>query len=358
MSSRGPATIVIADSTGEYDGRSLEMRPLGGTESSVIRLARALAARGHNVQVFSNCPAAIEHEGVRWIPLRERAPDTCDLYVAVQHPNLLGLVRNPCRRAIWVLGQANHLKHYKQIWRMWLFRPVPILMSQHQVRIYSPFLPRREPEILLPLGLPDDIRGQPALAETPPPHAIFASNPTRNLRQLVEIWATQILPYCPDAVFNVYGVRDMPLGADAWALWEGSFLPVGVPDHVKASVRVHPPATRHQLIEVMRQSRVMLFLGHKVEAFCLAVAEAQALGVPAVVAPVAAVPERVVDTVTGFHAADTTAFAEKAVALLTDVELWRRQHEAALKLQQGISWSNYAAQFELSLLGDHGRPSS
>lgn len=358
MTLRTPATIVIADSTGGYDGRSLETRPLGGTESSVIRLARALAARGHDVQVFSNCPAAIAHEGVRWAPLRDRAPDRCDLYVAVQHPNLLGLVRNPGRRAIWVLGQANHLKHYKQIWRMWLFRPVPILMSQHQVSIYSPFLPRRDPDILIPLGLPDDIRGRSALAEPPPPSAIFASNPARNLRQLVEIWATHILPRCPGAVFNVYGVHGIPPGADAWVHWEGWFLPAGLPNHVKASVRIHPPATRAQLMEAMRQSRVMLFLGHKVEAFCLAVAEAQALGVPAVVAPVAAVPERVVDTITGFHAADPSVFAEKAVALLTDVDLWRRQHEAALKLQQGISWSDYAARFEMSLLGDHGHPSS
>jgi glycosyltransferase involved in cell wall biosynthesis len=46
----------------------------------------------------------------------------------------------------------------------------------------------------------------------------------------------------------------------------------------------------------------MLYGGHRVEAFCLAVAEAQALGVPAVVRPIAAMPERVRDGITGFIA--------------------------------------------------------
>ncbi|WP_284694155.1 glycosyltransferase [Rhodoplanes serenus] len=346
------ADIVIADTTRRYDGRHLETHPLGGTESSVIRLARELVRRRHAVTVYSNCDAPVEDHGVQWRPIAGARPETCDLYVACQHPRLLRFVRRPRRRAIWVLWQPNHLKHYKQIGRVWWYRPVPVLQSLHQVHIYSPFLPRRDPHILIPLGLPEDVRGQAPLAAPPPRRAIFASNPQRNLKRLVEIWAEKVLPRVPDAVLDVYGVHEMPADADFWAAWGGSLLPAGQPDHVRASVRMHPTATRTGLIEAMRGSRVMLYLGHKVEAFCLAVAEAQALGVPAVVAPVAAVPERVLDGITGFHEADPDRFAERAVALLTDDALWRRQHEAALRHQQGISWSEYAGRFEAALLAD------
>jgi hypothetical protein len=38
------------------------------------------------------------------------------------------------------------------------------------------------------------------------------------------------------------------------------------------------------------------------------------------------------------------------VALLTDDALWRRQHEAALQLQQGWSWDEMAAVFEARVL--------
>jgi glycosyltransferase involved in cell wall biosynthesis len=346
------ASIVIADTTKHYDGRYLETHPLGGTESSVIRLARELARRKHEVTAYVNCDGPIEDEGVAWRPLSSPVSESCDLYVAVQHPRLLGFVKNPGRRAVWVLWQPNNLKHYKQIWRVWLYRPVPVLMSLHQVRIYSPFLPRRDPQILIPLGLPADVRGRAALSVPPPRRAIFASNPHRNLRRLVEIWAASILPRVPDAFLDVYGVHDIPSGSDAWSAWEGSVLPPAMPAGVKASVRIHPAASRQALIEAFRSARCMLYLGHKVEAFCLSAAEAQALGLPAVVAPVAAVPERVIDGVTGFVSADPETFAAQAVSLLTDDALWRRQHEAALRLQQGITWSEYAGRFEAALLGD------
>ena len=96
----------------------------------------------------------------------------------------------------------------------------------------------------------------------------------------------------------------------------------------------------------------MLYMGHKAEAFCLSVAEAQALGVPAVVAPVTVLPERVIDNVTGFVRGNDQKFADAAVALLGDDALWRSQHQAALRYQQGIDWSEYAGRLESLLLGD------
>jgi glycosyltransferase involved in cell wall biosynthesis len=227
-----------------------------------------------------------------------------------------------------------------------------VLESLHQVQRYSSFLPRREPHILIPLGLPDDVRGQSPLAKPPPPRAIFASRPNLHLRELVEIWAQSILPRVPEAVLDVYGVNPLQPGQDAWEQWAGTYLPADAPPAVKRSVRVHPAASREKLIEAMRSSRAMLYLGHHLEAFCLAVAEAQALGLPAVVRPLGAVGERVIDGVTGFHRSDPQGFGEAAVSLLSDDALWRRQHLAALRRQQGISWSEYAGRFEAALLGD------
>jgi glycosyltransferase involved in cell wall biosynthesis len=268
----------------------------------------------------------------------------------VQQPRLLGFVRRPARRALWVLWQPNNLKHYKQIWRMWFYRPVPILMSHAQEARYSPFLPPRDGAILLPLGLPDEIRHLPPLPDPPPRRAIFASNPSRNLHRLVRIWAALILPRVPDAVLDVYGVNGLDQARSGWEAWEGTLLPAGLSAAAKDSVRIHPPLARNDLKDAMRQARVMPYLGHKSEAFCLTLAEAQALGLPAVVARIAALPERVIDGVTGFHRDDDGGFAEATIALLTDDALWRRQHEAALAHQQGISWREYATAFEAKLL--------
>ena len=344
------ASIVFADATLHYDGRDLGRRPLGGTETSVIRCAQELARRGHQVTCFTNCDGAVEHEGVMWRPLSSTPPQECDLYIACHQPYLLPFVPRPKRRAVWVLWPVSQLRHYKKVWRMWLYRPIPILASFYEAKAYSPILPRFKPLLVLPHGLPDDVRGHAPLAEAPPPRAIFASNPTRNLRRLVEIWAKSILPRVPNATLEVYGVRGDR--ADTWNAWEGGFLPQGMSDAVKASVNIHPSVSRQELIAAMRGARIMPYLGHKAEAFCLAAAEAQALGVPAVFAPVTVLPERVIDGVTGFVRADETEFAECAVALLTDDALWRRQHQAALQYQQGISWSEHAGRLEAALLSD------
>ena len=197
----------------------------------------------------------------------------------------------------------------------------------------------------------DDVRGLPPLVAPPTRRAIFASNPSRNLRGLVEIWVERILPRAPGAVLDVYGVHNLRRDEDPWRAWEGTWLPAGMPSAVKASVKVWPTQPRAKLLAAMRRTRGMLYLGHKCEAFCLSLAEAQALGTPAVVAPVAALPERVVDGVTGYCHADPAAFAESAVALLTDDGLWRRQHEASLRLQQGMSVAEYGRRFEQALFG-------
>jgi glycosyltransferase involved in cell wall biosynthesis len=344
------ASIIFADNTGRYDGRDLEMRALGGTESSVIRLSRELAARGHDVTAITNCDGEIVDHGVRWLPFGTAILKQCDLYVPIQHPDLLGLVPGAKRTALWVLWQPNELKHYKKIARMWWHRPVPVLMSKHQVRIYSPFLPRRNPHIIIPLGLPDDVRGMSPLESPPGPQLIFASNPQRQLNALVQLWADKILPARPDARLQIFG--SMRHVADPWAEWSGNVLPAGLPEKVRDSITITTAAPRETLIRAMRQSRAMIYFGHKVEAFCLALAEAQALGLPCVVAPTAVLPERVVDGVTGFVREPGPDFAEAALELLNDDALWRRQHEAALKHQQGLSWVQVAERWETTLLAD------
>ncbi len=343
-------SIIFADSTGRYDGRDLESRPLGGTESSVVRMSRALALRGHSVTVFTNCDAPVTDHGVNFAPLGSQIPESCDLYVAVQHPSLLGVVKRPRRVAIWVLWQPNNLKHYKKIWRMWLHKPVPVLMSRYQASIYSPFLPRRNPHIVIPLGLPEDVRTLPALEATPGPNLVFASNPQRNLAGIMRIFSERILPVRPDARLRIFG--SMQQVADPWTEWGGGVIPAGLPDTVRNAISFHPAAAREELIDAFRSSRALIYLGHKVEAFCLTLAEAQACGLPCVVAPLAVLPERIVDGETGFVRDDPQQFADATLALLNDDALWRRQHQAAIARQKGIGWPEAAARFETALLSD------
>ena len=101
-----------------------------------------------------------------------------------------------------------------------------------------------------------------------------------------------------------------------------------------------------QLAAALSGARVMLYRGDPGETFCLSLAEAQAMGVPAVVQPLGSVAERVIDGMTGRVAEDDDAFAPAAIAVLRDDELWRQWHRAALAHQRGSSWDEVAARFE------------
>jgi glycosyltransferase involved in cell wall biosynthesis len=90
----------------------------------------------------------------------------------------------------------------------------------------------------------------------------------------------------------------------------------------------------------------MLYRGDPGETFCLALGEAQAMGVPCVVQPIGSVGERVRHGETGFVEPDDAAFAARSIALLTDDALWRRQHTAALAGQRSFGWPEAAAAWE------------
>jgi glycosyltransferase involved in cell wall biosynthesis len=94
----------------------------------------------------------------------------------------------------------------------------------------------------------------------------------------------------------------------------------------------------------------MLYRGDPGETFCLALAEAQAMGVPAIVTPLGAVGEGVQDGVSGRVVRSDDDFAAAAIAVLRDDALWRRWHLAALEHQRGLSWNMVAARFE-ALIG-------
>ena len=87
------------------------------------------------------------------------------------------------------------------------------------------------------------------------------------------------------------------------------------------------PVSKEKLRKEFRNTRVMLYRGDLNETFCLAVGEAQASGVPAVVQNLGSVVERVIDGKTGAITDTDSGFVEKAIELLQDDELWLYQHQ-------------------------------
>lgn len=340
------ARILLADDGIAFDGQSLQRGPLGGVESSIINLTRELAGRGHQVHVRNNCPQALDHDGVDWRPIGDGDwPSGVDLYIANRGDKLIPLMPSAKRSVFWIHNPAGYLMKWRYLSKLWKFQPAIIFIGTVHAATYPAWAPGGE-RIVIPYGLSEDFCTAEPAAGPPPPRAVFTSNPLRSLDWLLELWAADIAPAVPGAELHLFtgavtygAVGDAKAGEMAAVINRARALS-------DAGVVVRGPVSKAQLIKEFQAARCMLYRGDLNETFCLAVGEAQAMGVPAVVQNLGSVIERVIDGETGFVAANDRAFTAAAVKLLSDDDLWRRQHEAALARQRTWRWADAAAAFE------------
>lgn len=339
------ADIVMTDDGIVFDGASLEKGPLGGAETAFLSLAVALAGRGHEVRVFNRCGAAMTRDGVAWSPLSGSFPERCDLYIANRSDKLLPLMPEARRAVFWIHNPARYLLKFRYLWKLWR-RPMPIVFSgAYHAATYPNWAPDGG-RLIIPYGISGDFLSVTRGSAVPPPRAVFTSSPLRGLDWLLDLWRTKIRPACPLAELHVFSGA-ATYGAHG-AAREARMRPVleKAASMADEGVVLRQPVGKPELAQELAAARVLLYRGDPGETFCLAVGEAQAAGLPAVVMDIGCVAERVVDGETGFVAGDDSEFAAAAVQLLTDGARWRQQSAAALASQRDWTWDKAAARFE------------
>jgi glycosyltransferase involved in cell wall biosynthesis len=339
------AHILMADDGIAFDGAMAAAGPLGGAETAFVALAEALAARGHRVEAYTNCSAPLRHNGVGWTPLVAGVPSECDLYIGNRGHRVIGLSR-PGRRLFWLHNPAQYLAKPRFAARLAWYRPVLVTTGAYHASTVPRWLIAGG-RAVIPYGVLDRFR-HATQREPPPPRAVFTSNPLRGLDWLLDLWVTRIRPAVPEAELHIYGGLGVYGGAIRRACEFNAVLARAETLHGDG-VRRHAPIGRTALIDVLLRARAMLYRGHPGETFCLALAEAQALGVPAIVTPLGSVSERIDDGKSGRIAQGDDDFVEAAIAVLRDDALWRRWHAGALATQRGLSWDEVAARYEALL---------
>ena len=328
-----------------FDGASLERGPLGGAETAFISLAVALAKLGHNVTVKNKCVVATEKDGVFWSPLEEGVAEKCDLYIANRSDKLLLSAREAGQAVFWLHNPAQYLLKFRYLWKLWRRRPLIVFSGSYHANSYPKWAPDGGRKII-PYGISEEFRSVEPQKDVPPPRAIFTSNPQRGLSWLLDVWHYRIHEKMPAAEFHIYS------GAATYGTYGASRASQMQPIFDKATslrncnVFLHDPVPKQDLVNVLSQSRVLVYRGDPGETFCLAVGEAQAAGIPSVVMDVGCVAERVVHGSTGFVENRDADFARVVLDLLEDDTLWQRQNAAALETQRQWSWDDAAASFE------------
>lgn len=314
--------IVLANEGPRIEASAIGTRALGGVETAVALLADAFARRGHDFTLhFEGEDTAL--------------PARADLVIATRVPRLFaGLPRG--RRVLWLHNPSQYLRKPRHAWPLLKARPTLVTLGAYHASTLPWWLPGRRVQIPLAVAPPFD---QPSWERAPPPPiAVFTSNPLRGLEELAALW-----PRIEVGALHAYSGATT-YGADPRLATR--VVPILSRAGCVDGVRLFKPLPRPELHARLSEARCMLYLGDPGETFCLALAEAQALGLPCVVLDRGAVSERIVDGETGIIARSTDEFVAAARLLLTDDATWLRMHRAALARGPGLDWDDVAARFE------------
>lgn len=337
------AHIVLADHGLSFTGRTVEEHALGGAESAFTWLAEALAERGHRVEAFTSTVEPQDHRGVAWQPLAA-LPRGADLYVANRSSRLIGQVPGARRRALWLHNHARYLRKPRYVLPLLRHRPDLLFLSRFHLTTCAGWMPSGR-RLLLPHGVASAFQSK-GERPPPPPRAIFTSSPDRDLDRLLDLWQRRILPAVPTAELHLFSSAATYAGttraAEMGPTLERAALTPGV--------MINPPVARDRLAAVLAGMRLWFSPSRTEETFCLAAAEAQAMGVPVVATAVGALPERVAPGGGVLVAAeDEDGLVRAAVASLSDDAVWSAQHHAALA-DPVRRWADVAMDVERLLL--------
>lgn len=372
----GGMTIAFIHSGPPISGDALSRGPLGGTETALIGMSRALASNpGNRVFVFTDTASPGTYDGVRWLPLGELASwaggESADVLISIRQwiPFILPI---KARRRVYFSPDA-----YDQ---PFLHRAFDATFDVNGERMALPlFEPRffsgnvdaffcvgkwQAETFVNRLGFPAEkihVTGNGVFLENfaPRPLAergkrlIYSSTPFRGLEHLLRLFPS-VRASCPEATLDVFsgmGVYGMAKDEDEklYGLLYRLAAQVGAVSH--GSVR------QDELARALCASRVFAYPNTFEETFCIAVLEAQAAGTPVVTSRKGALSERVQDGVDGFlidgHPGETgydAAFAAAVGRLLSDDALWEKMSRACRVKAASFSYAALARRWENEFL--------
>ena len=156
--------------------------------------------------------------------------------------------------------------------------------------------------------------------------AIFTSRPDRNGDKLIKIWKDKIIPYNNKIKLLFTPTNEMN-------------------DLSKFNIFYRKMKNQLELINDLKNSRVMLVPGHKAELFCLAAEEARELCIPIVTLGIGSLRERVIHNETGFIAKNEDEFAKYTLNLFNDNDLCMHLKKNLYKLRNSNNWSKSTCNF-------------
>lgn len=336
--------------------RSLEERPLGGTETGLIRVSESLAKRGHQVFVVTSHDNPLPYNsqgGSIFIPegaLRQVVP--FDVLVAVQHWRSLFLGIPAKRHLFWTGDGYEQFSNYG-IGDKRVVQKIEVLLAASQWHAASlsmrSLFPLEKIRVVGNGFHPPYFVGEEPRARH---RILYTSAPYRGL-ELAAKYFEIIKPQFPDAEFHVFSGlsiydRNEPFSGPLVEEYKRLAAKLGR----QPGVVLHGNVLQSELAREYLRSSVLLYPNLIEETFCITAIEAQAAGCPVIASAISALPEVVGDG--GFVIKGEIGAEEYSKellyalgTLLTDDEAWYKYATAAkTRAYSHFTWDHVASRIE------------
>ncbi len=336
-----------------FDGNTTETQPLGGSESSIIYMGRALAHCGHEVQVYANCPNPGIYENVRYAHYHQFFSDYTlqpwDVVIGFRSfdPFLLGRV---APRMIFWCGDAGNqpaLTHFEHAALQQNIDLVFCVSQWHRQSFIEQFFLPAEKVVATRNGFVPELL--PPYASRPATKCAYTSTPFRGLDILLTIFPA-IRLHVASAQLDVFSSMQVYgwTAADDRKAFGALYKAAGQP-----GVQWHGSVRQNDLLHRLAQSGLLLYPNTFDETSCIAAIEAQAAGCVVVTSAKAALRETVVHGETGIciegdpHSnAYQREFIAAACGLMENEDLFQRLSQTACKrAHQQYSWNMIATEW-------------
>jgi glycosyltransferase involved in cell wall biosynthesis len=288
----------------------------GGSEIAVIEMSKRLAARGHDVTVYTSCGEERDYDGVHWKQTaRMYSEISTDVLIAWRRGDLLN---HPIRGRVKVIWPHDRIIHFATAENFAKVDKVLALSRYHGEEILGAHASMgltRDKIVPTRTGVGNMDLFTPQ--ERTITRAIFNSSPDRGLKMLLEAWPT-IRARVPEATLDIY------YGFEMWRKMghnqeQADALEAQIASMADAGVTMRGRVTAAELAQAMCASGAWLYPNFVFpEIACVAAMEAQIAGMCVVTTETGALPETVGDRgVLLGPSFFSTKFIERAVEALT-----------------------------------------
>ncbi|MCB0320409.1 MAG: glycosyltransferase family 4 protein [Bdellovibrionales bacterium] len=349
-----------------FHATSIEERPLGGTETGVIRLAEALQNLGHQVVVFTSETDPPKSHPPYFHLSKANGLQAVDVFICIREwiPLVYPI---PTRKKFFWTGDAPDQVHNfglgdKRVGK--LIDGVLTVSNWHAQALSEASGLSLDKCFAIKNGIHLPYFTSPDPQPERKKRLVYASTPFRGLEHLARLFPL-IQAQVPECELHVFSGFDVYRGKTEYSpeiqrRYEGLF------EHLKGmpGVKVRGNVLQRELAYELLQARVLAYPNTFPETSCITVMEAQAAGCIPVTSALAALPETVgecgcVIGGTPGEAAYDNAFVTQCVNLLQNDSTF---NELSLKAKnraaRELSWGAVAERFVRYLAEVHGLSSS